>query len=209
MTGVQTCTLPLSIQPAFTASAATKKATSLKLSGSLTAMHVGQSCKMSYKMKPSKKAESVSWKSSNKKILTIDKSGKLKAKKEGTSKITATTPSGKKASTSVLVVNKLGETSKQKRINQILKSSKTKKLYINNTKKASKYKIKKGNYSKKSLTINTSSSTIANYGTFKSIRIKGMGNKRFTEYAKGNKITASGKKFSLYVKKQVKLKSLT
>ena len=36
-----------------------------------------------------------------------------------------------------------------------------------------------------------------------------MGNKRFTEYAKGNKITASGKKFSLYVKKQGNLKSLT
>ena len=50
-----------------------------------------------YKTKPSKASKSVKWKSSNKKVATVSKSGYVTGKKKGTVKITATSKKNKKA----------------------------------------------------------------------------------------------------------------
>lgn len=47
-----------------------------------------------------------SWKSSKKKVVSITKTGKIKAKKKGTAKITVTLKSGKKATCTIKVVKK-------------------------------------------------------------------------------------------------------
>lgn len=47
-----------------------------------------------------------SWKSSKKKVVSITKAGKIKAKKKGTAKITVTLKSGKKATCTIKVVKK-------------------------------------------------------------------------------------------------------
>ncbi len=53
-----------------------------------------------------------SYKSSNKKIFTVDKKGKVKAKKVGTAKLTVTLASGKKATANIKVKKGIVETTK-------------------------------------------------------------------------------------------------
>ena len=52
-----------------------------------------------------------SWKTSKKKVVSITKSGKIKAKKKGTAKITVTLKSGKKATCTIKVVKKAKKSS--------------------------------------------------------------------------------------------------
>lgn len=53
---------------------------------------------------PSNTTDKVTWSSSDKKIVTVDKNGKIKGIKAGSAKITATTTSGKKVTCKVTVV---------------------------------------------------------------------------------------------------------
>ncbi len=55
---------------------------------------------------PENSNEKITWSSSNKKVVTVDKNGKIKGIKTGTATITAKTASGKKATCKVTVVNK-------------------------------------------------------------------------------------------------------
>lgn len=55
---------------------------------------------------PESSNEKITWSSSNKKVVTVDKNGKIKGIKTGTATITAKTASGKKATCKVTVVNK-------------------------------------------------------------------------------------------------------
>ncbi|MDR1291808.1 MAG: Ig-like domain-containing protein [Clostridiales Family XIII bacterium] len=67
-------------------------------------MVAGQVIRLSAKTTPDKSTSTVKWTSSNKKIATVDAAGYITAKKKGTVKITATTSSGKKATTKIKVV---------------------------------------------------------------------------------------------------------
>lgn len=55
---------------------------------------------------PSDSTDKITWKSSNKKVVTVDKNGKIKGIKAGTATITAKSTSGKKATCKVTVVKK-------------------------------------------------------------------------------------------------------
>ena len=54
----------------------------------------GKTYKLNATMKPAKTTDKLKWKSSNKKIATVDSKGLVKAKKKGTTYITVTTTSG-------------------------------------------------------------------------------------------------------------------
>ena len=82
-----------------------KKSTSIKLNKKQLTMKTGGRYELKAKVKPFNSTDIVKWKSSNKKIATVDQFGTVKAKKAGKVKITATTSSGKKV-TCVIKVKK-------------------------------------------------------------------------------------------------------
>ena len=54
-------------------------------------------------MAPADTTDKVTWNSSDKKVATVDKNGKVKALKKGTATITVKTASGKKATCKITV----------------------------------------------------------------------------------------------------------
>ncbi len=80
------------------------KPTKVKLNKTSLTLKVGGTSTLTATVKPTGiKDSSVTWKSSNKKVATVTKNGKVKAKKTGTATITATTSNGKKATCKVKV----------------------------------------------------------------------------------------------------------
>lgn len=79
------------------------KPKSVKLNHRSYTMAVGESVKLTKKVKPLKASQKVSWKSSNNKKATVSSSGIVKAKKVGKCKITAKTSNNKKAYCAITV----------------------------------------------------------------------------------------------------------
>ena len=78
--------------------AAKVKVKAVRLSETKKEMYVGQKDTLKVKsVKPLNGSKSVTWKSSNTKIVAVTKKGKVTAKKAGTVKITAISKSNKKA----------------------------------------------------------------------------------------------------------------
>lgn len=87
-----------------TANAATKKPKKIYLKATSTTVDIKGKVKVSvYKVKPSKASKSVKWKSSNKKVATVSKSGYVTGKKKGTVKITATSKKNKRAKKTIKI----------------------------------------------------------------------------------------------------------
>ena len=87
-----------------TANAATKKPKKIYLKATSTTVDLKGKVKVSvYKTKPSKASKSVKWKSSNKKVATVSKSGYVTGKKKGTVKITATSKKRKKVKKTIKI----------------------------------------------------------------------------------------------------------
>ena len=77
--------------------AAGQKPTTIKLNATQKELYVGQKYTLKVKtVKPAKASKAVTWKSSNKKVATVNSKGKVTAKKAGTAKITATSKANKK-----------------------------------------------------------------------------------------------------------------
>lgn len=73
------------------------KVKSIKLNKKTAVVKKGRTIKLKAKFNPTNATnKNVTWKSSNKKIATVDKNGKVKTKKKGTVVITCTTKDGKK-----------------------------------------------------------------------------------------------------------------
>ena len=69
---------------------------SLSLSKDKLSLKAGSSSQLSISVKPSKAESSLSWKSSNKEIASVDSKGKVKGVSAGTCTITVSAPDGKK-----------------------------------------------------------------------------------------------------------------
>ena len=90
-----TCTVKVQKARVTTKSIAfAKKSVSLKK---------GKSVKLTIKRNPISATEKITWTSSNKKVATVDKNGKVTGKKAGKVTITAKTSNGKKATCKVTV----------------------------------------------------------------------------------------------------------
>ncbi len=89
------------------------KVTLNKTSATLT---VGKTMTLKATLSPKKATSKLTWTSSNKKIATVDSSGKVKGVKAGTATITVKTANGKKATCKVTVI-----TQKQAYINEVIR----------------------------------------------------------------------------------------
>lgn len=112
-----------SIFPATQVNAATKP----KLSKTKITMTVGQSKKLKVKGISKKRAKRIKWKSSKKKVVTVTKTGKLKARKAGKATITAKVGK-KKLKCKVTVKKKRKKSTKKKESN-----SSSKKMWLSKT----------------------------------------------------------------------------
>lgn len=112
-----------SIFPATQVNAATKP----KLSKTKITMTVGQSKKLKVKGISKKRAKRIKWKSSKKKVVTVTKTGKLKARKAGKAVITAKVGK-KKLKCKVVVKRKRKKARKKKESN-----SSSKKMWLSKT----------------------------------------------------------------------------
>lgn len=87
-----------------TANAATKKPKKIYLKATSTTVDIKGKVKVSVKkVSPKKASKSVKWKSSNKKVATVSKSGYVTGKKKGTVKITATSKKSKKVKKTIKI----------------------------------------------------------------------------------------------------------
>lgn len=112
-----------SIFPATQVNAATKP----KLSKTKITMTVGQSKKLKVKGISKKRAKRIKWKSSKKKVVTVTKTGKIKARKAGKAVITAKIGK-KKLKCKVVVKRKHKKSTKKKESN-----SSSKKMWLSKT----------------------------------------------------------------------------
>ena len=88
----------------FTVEKAEVPAKKVKLNKTKLSMKIGDSKKLTAKITPENVTDTtIKWKSSNKKVATVDKNGKVTAKKKGTCVITAVTSNGKKAKCKITV----------------------------------------------------------------------------------------------------------
>lgn len=113
----------LSILPATQVNAATKP----KLSKTKITMTVGQSKKLKVKGISKKRAKRIKWKSSSKKVVTVTKTGKIKARKTGKATITAKV--GKKKLKCKVTVKKRSKKSTKKKES----NSSSKKMWLSKT----------------------------------------------------------------------------
>lgn len=112
-----------SVFPVAQVNAATKP----KLSKTKITMTVGQSKKLKVKGISKKRAKRIKWKSSKKKVVTVTKTGKLKARKAGKATITAKVGK-KKLKCKVVVKRKRKKSTKKKESN-----SSSKKMWLSKT----------------------------------------------------------------------------
>lgn len=112
-----------SIFPATQVNAATKP----KLSKTKITMTVGQSKKLKVKGISKKRTKRIKWKSSKKKVVTVTKTGKIKARKAGKATITAKVGK-KKLKCKVVVKRKRKKATKKKESN-----SSSKKMWLSKT----------------------------------------------------------------------------
>lgn len=84
----------------------------LTLSEKKATLQVKKTMTLTVKRNPISATEKITWKSSNPKVATVDKNGKVKAKKAGTVKITAKSSNGKTAACKI-TVKKAGTSAKK------------------------------------------------------------------------------------------------
>ncbi len=88
----------------FTVEKVEVPAKKVKLNKTKLSMNIGESKKLTAKITPENVTDTtIKWKTSNKKVATVDKNGKIIAKKKGTCVITAVTSNGKKAKCKITV----------------------------------------------------------------------------------------------------------
>ena len=79
------------------------RAKSVKLNKKKLTIKKGKTKKLKIKTNPYRITDTIKWYSSNKKIATVDKNGKVKAKRRGTVTIKVKTSSGKTAKCKVII----------------------------------------------------------------------------------------------------------
>lgn len=163
-----------------TANAATKKPKKIYLKATSTTVDIKGKVKVSvYKTKPSKASKSVKWKSSNKKVATVSKSGYVTGKKKGTVKITATSKKNKKAKKTIKIkVTNLKA--------KYVKMSKTSAILFPNDKTTLKATVKgSAGFYNQGVTWKTSNKRVATVDSKGNVVAKGVGSATITATERG------------------------
>lgn len=163
-----------------TANAATKKPKKIYLKATSTTVDIKGKVKVSvYKTKPSKASKSVKWKSSNKKVATVSKSGYVTGKKKGTLKITATSKKNKRAKKTIKIkVTNLKA--------KYVKMSKTSAILFPNDKTTLKATVKgSAGFYNQGVTWKSSNTSVATVNSKGSVTAKKAGKATITATEKG------------------------
>lgn len=132
-----------------------------------------------YKTKPSKASKSVKWKSSNKKVATVSKSGYVTGKKKGTVKITATSKKNKKAKKTIKIKVK------NLKAKSVTMSKKSMSMFV--TKKVALKATVKGSagFYNQGVTWKTSNKRVATVDSKGNVVAKGVGSATITATERG------------------------
>lgn len=163
-----------------TANAATKKPKKIYLKATSTTVDIKGKVKVSvYKTKPSKATKSVKWKSSNKKVATVSKSGYVTGKKKGTVKITATSKKNKKAKKTIKIKVK------NLKAKSVTMSKKSMSMFV--TKKVALKATVKGSagFYNQGVTWKTSNKRVATVDSKGNVVAKGVGSATITATERG------------------------
>lgn len=163
-----------------TANAATKKPKKIYLKATSTTVDIKGKVKVSvYKTKPSKASKSVKWKSSNKKVATVSKSGYVTGKKKGTVKITATSKKNKKAKKTIKIKVK------NLKAKSVTMSKKSMSMFV--TKKVALKATVKGSagFYNQGVTWKTSNKRVATVDSKGNVVAKGVGSATITATERG------------------------
>lgn len=149
---------------------------SLKLDAKSKTLLKGKKATLKVTRNPISATEKITWSSSNKKVVTVDKNGKITAKKAGTATITAKASNGKKATCKVTVPGvtlkatkatiKVGKTTTIKVKSTVVKKDKVKSYKVANSKIAkvdSKGKVTGLKKGKTSVTVTMKSGATAKF----------------------------------------------
>lgn len=163
-----------------TANAATKKPKKIYLKATSTTVDIKGKVKVSvYKTKPSKASKSVKWKSSNKKVATVSKSGYVTGKKKGTVKITATSKKNKRAKKTIKIKVTNLKT-------KYVKMSKTSAILFPNDKTTLKATVKgSAGFYNQGVTWKSSNTSVATVNSKGSVTAKKAGKATITATEKG------------------------
>lgn len=140
---------------------------SVKLSYNSKTLHVGDTLTISATVSPLSASQKVTWQSSNTSVLTVNSSGRVKALKQGSAKITATAANGVSASCSFTV--------KQQAAAAVKLSSSSCSLSVGQTKTLTLYNASSGSWSSSNSSVVQISSTSSNNAVIKALR-KGSAN---------------------------------
>lgn len=163
-----------------TANAATKKPKKIYLKATSTTVDIKGKVKVSvYKTKPFKASKSVKWKSSNKKVATVSKSGYVTGKKKGTVKITATSKKNKKAKKTIKIKVK------NLKAKSVTMSKKSMSMFV--TKKVALKATVKGSagFYNQGVTWKTSNKRVATVDSKGNVVAKGVGSATITATERG------------------------
>ena len=163
-----------------TANAATKKPKKIYLKATSTTVDIKGKVKVSVKkVSPSKASKSVKWKSSNKKVATVSKSGYVTGKKKGTVKITATSKKNKKAKKTIKIKVK------NLKAKSVTMSKKSMNMFV--TKKAALKATVKGSagFYNQGVTWKTSNKKVATVDSKGNVVAKGVGSATITATERG------------------------
>jgi len=140
------------------------KIKSVTLSKSELSLYPGQTYRLKCTIKPSGANKKVSWKSSNKKVATVNSSGLITAKKTGTTYITVKAANGTQKRCKVKVSIPSVKKVKISKSNVSMKQGKTLKLTCTVSPKAASKKVKWSSSNKKVATVNSSGIVTAKKG---------------------------------------------
>jgi len=105
----------------------------------------------------------------------------------------------------VAAANETATASTQKQLNQLLKEDSITKITLS-TEKALEFTIPKGDYSKKTLTVNAANADVKNYGTFKKITVNAIKDSTWIEFTNGNTFYLKDDATGFIVDKDVSVK---
>jgi len=156
------------------------KVTGVKLNKASTTIFVGKSETLKATVLPANATDkTVMWASSNKNIATVDKNGKITARKAGTAKITVTTRDGKKTATTTVTVRPVKVTGVK-----LNRKSITLKVRKSNTLKAT---VSPANATNKTVTWKSSNKKVATVNKKGKVTAKKAGTARITVTTKDGK----------------------
>ena len=203
-----TTTVTCTVNQGTTSTQLTAKITVLKLkNGGTKTVTAGEATQLKVTQYEGAK---YTWRSTNKSIVTVNSKGVVTGQKAGTAvvRVRVNAPETRYVAKYTIKVNTEKKVVNQTQLNKALKNKKLTSVVIDTTKELD-LTIPSGDYTTKSLTVNTPNADITNNGVFKLIRIKMIKPNTWHENAIGNRIAVTAKDAHIVVNEGATVESMS